>query len=57
LRYTPELIFQKDTTGTRGDRIISLLNELESASDTSGTPSAQSDDPKQFGNEGVACSP
>jgi ribosome-binding factor A len=57
LRYTPELIFQKDTTGTRGDRILSLLNELESASDTSGTPSAQSDDPKQFGNEGIACSP
>lgn len=29
LRYTPELIFQKDTTGPRGDRILSILHELE----------------------------
>jgi ribosome-binding factor A len=57
LRYTPELIFQKDTTGARGDRILSLLNELETASDTSGTPSAQSEDPIQRGNEDLACSP
>jgi len=28
LRYTPELIFQKDTSGPRGDRIMSLLDEL-----------------------------
>lgn len=34
LRYTPELIFQKDTTGPRGDRILSILHELESASGT-----------------------
>ena len=57
LRYTPELIFQKDTTGTRGDRILSLLNELETTSDTSGTPSAQPGDVKQHGNEGLAWSP
>lgn len=29
LRYTPELVFQKDITGPRGDRILSLLKELE----------------------------
>lgn len=34
LRYTPELIFQKDTTGPRGDRILSILHELEESSDT-----------------------
>lgn len=34
LRYTPELIFQKDTTGPRGDRILSILHELEGSSGT-----------------------
>jgi ribosome-binding factor A len=29
LRYTPELIFQKDLTGPRGDRILSLLEGLD----------------------------
>jgi ribosome-binding factor A len=28
LRYTPELVFQKDLTGPRGDRILSLLEGL-----------------------------
>ena len=28
LRYTPELVFQKDITGPRGDRILSLLEGL-----------------------------
>jgi ribosome-binding factor A len=28
LRYTPELIFQKDISGPRGDRILSLLDSL-----------------------------
>ncbi len=28
LRYTPELVFQKDITGPRGDRILSLLKGL-----------------------------
>ncbi len=28
LRYTPELVFQKDTSGPRGDRILSLLDSL-----------------------------
>jgi len=34
LRYTPELIFQKDTTGPRGDRILSILHQLEEPADT-----------------------
>src|SRR5215216_1526370 len=29
LRYTPELIFQKDVTGPRGDRILQLLDSLQ----------------------------
>jgi ribosome-binding factor A len=41
LRYTPELIFQKDTTGPRGDRILSILHQLEESSS-----SAQADAPR-----------
>lgn len=29
LRYTPELIFQKDVSGPRGDRILALLEQVE----------------------------
>jgi ribosome-binding factor A len=29
LRYTPELVFQKDTAGPRGDRILSILDHLD----------------------------
>lgn len=29
LRYTPELVFQKDTAGQRGDRILSILDHLD----------------------------
>lgn len=29
LRYTPELVFQKDISGPRGDRIVTLLEEVE----------------------------
>jgi ribosome-binding factor A len=29
LRYTPELIFQKDLSGPQGDRIRSLLEQVE----------------------------
>lgn len=29
LRYTPELIFQKDLAGPRGDHILSLLDSLQ----------------------------
>ncbi len=28
LRYTPELVFQKDLSGPRGDRVLSLLEGL-----------------------------
>jgi len=28
LRYTPELVFQRDLTGARGDRILSLLDQV-----------------------------
>ncbi|MGH7228654.1 MAG: 30S ribosome-binding factor RbfA [Nitrospiraceae bacterium] len=28
LRYTPELVFQKDMSGPRGDRVLSLLEGL-----------------------------
>jgi ribosome-binding factor A len=34
LRYTPELVFQRDLTGARGDRIWSLLDQV-GARDTS----------------------
>ena len=29
LRYTPELIFQKDMSGPQGDRILTLLEQVE----------------------------
>lgn len=29
LRYTPELVFQKDTSGPRGDRLLSILDQLD----------------------------
>jgi len=29
LRYTPELIFQRDLSGPRGDRILTLLDQVE----------------------------
>ncbi len=29
LRYTPELVFQKDTSGPRGDRLLSILDHLD----------------------------
>ena len=56
LRYTPELIFQKDTSGPRGDRIMSLLEELtvqekaggaEANRSQSGPATKVSDDPQR----------
>ena len=32
LRYNPELVFLKDTSGPRGDRILSLLESLKTDS-------------------------
>ena len=39
LRYLPEVIFKKDVSGLRGDRIMRLLNELHVGSEQSGSPS------------------
>lgn len=36
LRYTPELVFFRDTSAERGDRIDQLLNSLHLDSDISG---------------------
>lgn len=36
LRYTPELVFFRDTSAERGDRIEKLLNSLHVDSDVSG---------------------
>jgi ribosome-binding factor A len=44
LRYLPEVIFKKDVSGQRGDRILALLDELHATSmsrpplDPSGAP-------------------
>ena len=39
LRYTPELVFEKDVTGPRGDRILHLLDSLQTDSDDEGDAS------------------
>ena len=36
LRYTPELVFQKDTSGPRGNRVMTLLDELAMQDQKSG---------------------
>lgn len=38
LRYTPELIFQKDLSGPRGDRIRSLLERVQAESQGHSNP-------------------
>lgn len=50
LRYTPELIFQKDTTGPRGDRILSILHQLEESSDTPADVPTPSEPEDHHGN-------
>jgi ribosome-binding factor A len=30
LRYLPEVVFKKDVSGPRGDRVLQLLDELQS---------------------------
>lgn len=41
LRYTPELLFHRDLAGVRGDRILSLLEQVGGHADpTDGTPEA-----------------
>jgi ribosome-binding factor A len=44
LRYSPELIFQKDITGPRGDRILSLLTELQESSAAGAEPASRPQD-------------
>jgi len=34
LRYLPEVVFVKDVSGPRGDRILQLLDELQDKTDT-----------------------
>lgn len=36
LRYLPEIIFKKDVTGPRGDRVLQLLDELHLGDETPG---------------------
>jgi ribosome-binding factor A len=38
LRYTPELSFHKDTAGPRADRVLTILDRLQSESGGDGTP-------------------
>jgi ribosome-binding factor A len=38
LRYLPEVIFKKDVSGLRGDRVLRLLDALHHDADGSGTP-------------------
>lgn len=33
LRYLPEVVFMKDTSGPRGDRVLQLLDELHGSPD------------------------
>jgi ribosome-binding factor A len=49
LRYLPEVIFKKDISGLRGDRITQLLNDLQGGSlrDEAQTPSTDPDSTKQ----------
>lgn len=38
LRYLPEIIFKKDVSGPRGDRVLQLLDELHVDADQAGAP-------------------
>lgn len=38
LRYTPELVFLKDASGPRGDRILSILDYLDEERKKDGAP-------------------
>jgi ribosome-binding factor A len=50
LRYTPEIVFQKDVSGMRGDRLLSILDHLdeerqkEPKPDESATPAKAGED-------------
>lgn len=36
LRYVPEVVFMKDLSGPRGDRVLQLLNEIHAKDDDPG---------------------
>ncbi|HSA61822.1 MAG TPA: 30S ribosome-binding factor RbfA [Nitrospiraceae bacterium] len=38
LRYLPEIIFKKDVSGPRGDRVLQLLDELHVDAEQAGAP-------------------
>jgi ribosome-binding factor A len=40
LRYLPEIVFKKDVTGPRGDRVLQLLDELHVDDEPTGAPGA-----------------
>jgi len=40
LRYLPEIVFKKDMTGPRGDRVLQLLDELHIEDDRAGAHGA-----------------
>ncbi|HSN04285.1 30S ribosome-binding factor RbfA [Nitrospira sp. NS4] len=40
LRYLPEIVFKKDMTGPRGDRVLQLLDELHIEDEQAGAPGA-----------------
>jgi len=44
LRYLPEVIFKKDTSGLRGDRVLQLLNGLHSETGQDATTVEPDDD-------------
>jgi len=44
LRYLPEVIFKKDVSGQRGDRIMRLLDGLHSGSEQAEAPPPESPD-------------
>lgn len=43
LRYLPDVIFKKDVSGPRGDRIMQLLEGLHDDSERPGTPDTRSE--------------
>jgi ribosome-binding factor A len=47
LRYLPEVIFKKDTSGLRGDRILQLLNGLHEGAGQDATAHEPADEDPQ----------
>jgi ribosome-binding factor A len=43
LRYTPELMFHEDLSGPKGDRILTILEQLESPSESRQEPDEASE--------------